>query len=170
MKEVTVMNAIDYITRFEEDGLHLYELLEYGTENKELKTTFGLLANSQRKHLADLLALRENSAGTIRDSALIERTKGLINGFERLLESHDIHKELQHDPDAFWHILNAEQECIRMMEGIAHAEPDEQSRRLLEQLAMSEKEHLEKIVNIYDFITKPHTYLEWGEFNNQQSL
>jgi rubrerythrin len=170
MKEVTVMNAIDYLTRFEEDGLHLYELLEYGTENKELKTTFGLLANGQRKHLAELLAVRECAGGTIRDSALIERTKGISNGFERLLESHDVHKELQHDPDAFWHILNAEQECIRMMEGIAHAEPDMGTRRLLDQLVTSEKEHLEKIVNIYDFITAPHTYLEWGEFSNLHSL
>jgi len=164
------MNAIDYVTRFEEDGLHLYELLAYGTENKELKTTFGLLANSQRKHLAALLALQKGAEGEVGDSPLIERTHGLINGFERLLESHDIHKELQHDPDAFWHILNAEQECIRMIEGVAHAEADAGTRKLLEQLVSTEKEHLEKIENIYEFITTPHTYLEWGEFSNLHPL
>jgi rubrerythrin len=158
------------MTRFEEDGLHLYELLEYGSENSELKTTFGLLADSQRRHLAGLLALRDNSAGKVRDSALIERTKKLTNGFERLLESHDIHVELKHDPDAFWHILNAEQECIKIMEGIAHAETDAETRRLLDRMVTDEKEHLERIENIYEFITAPHSFLEWGEFSNSHPL
>jgi rubrerythrin len=170
MKEVSSMNAIDYLTRFEEDSLHLYELLEYGAENKELQTTFGLLADGQRRRLRELLQMRDTISGEIVDSNLIERTKTLTNGFERLLESHDVYKELKHDPDAFWHILNAEQECIKMMEGIAHTEADDGTRRLLEQLVAGEKEHLGKVEGIYEFITTPHTYLEWGEFSNTRQL
>jgi hypothetical protein len=169
MEEVNDMNAIDYLTRFEEDGLHLYELLAFDTTNPELKTTFGLLAGSQRQRLTELLALRK-TIGESDNSSLIERTKGIPNGFERLLESHDIHQELKHDPDAFWHILNAEQECIKTMEGIALAEADGVTRKLLEQLVTKEREHLERIEGIYEFITTPHTFLEWGEFSNLHPL
>jgi rubrerythrin len=41
------MNAIEYMIAFEEDGLHLYELLAFTSTNDELRTTFNLLADSQ---------------------------------------------------------------------------------------------------------------------------
>lgn len=164
------MTAIDFMTRFEEDGLHLYELLAYNTTNPELRTTYGLLANGQRRHIAELLALKQSTAGQVGDSVFVDRAKPLINGFSRLLECHDIHAEMKNDPDAFWHVVNAEQEFIRLMEGMAHAEPADANRQLLQRLVDEEKEHLEKIENIYDFIKTPHTYLEWGEFSNLHPL
>ena len=164
------MNAIDYMTRFEQDGLHLYELLEFEAENKEMKTTFGLLANRQRRHLEALHALERESAGKVTDSALVEKTNCLVNGFEQLLEARDIHAALKNDPDAFGHILRAEQECIKLMAGMAHAESDAGNKRLLYQLVEEEKAHLENIENIYEFITTPRTFLEWGEFSNLHQL
>jgi rubrerythrin len=164
------MTAIDYMTRFEEDGLQLYELLGFTSQNQELKNTFNLLADSQRRHLTTLLSMKNEVQSTIGESELLGRTTVLTNGFQRLLESHDIQRELKNDPEAFWHILRTEQECIKLMEGVAHAEPEESNRTLLNRLIVEEKEHLEKIENIYEFITTPRSFLEWGEFSNTRQL
>lgn len=164
------MNAIEYMIEFEQDGLHLYEALACDSPNEELKTTFNLLADSQRRHLKDLLDLKESNKSITADSELVDRATHVTNGFRRLLESHDIHEELKRDPDAVWHILNTEADYIRMLEGMAKAEPIEEVRTLLLRMVEDEREHLDKIVNIYEFIKAPHTYLEWGEFSNLHSL
>lgn len=164
------MNAIDYVTHIEEEGLQLFELLGFDAPNQELKNTYNLLANSQRRHLASLLAMKTETAATRSESALLERTKCLSNGFERLLDSRDIMHELKNDPDAFWHVVRTEEECIKLMEGMAHAEKETASRKLLDRLIAGEKDHLENIENIYAFVTAPHTFLEWGEFSNLQRL
>ena len=135
-----------------------------------MKTTFGLLANRQRHHIEALLALKRERGDEVADSALIDKTSSLVNGFEQLLDARDLHAELKNDPDAFWHILHAEEECIKLMAGMAHAETDAGNKRLLYQLVEEEKAHLENIENIYEFITTPHTYLEWGEFSNLHQL
>ena len=164
------MNAIDYMIGFEEDGLHLYELLAFDCANDELRTTFNLLADSQRGHLTELLDMKGKIGTVGSESTLVERAECLTNGFRRLLESHDIHRELKSDPDAVWHILNAEEGYIRLLEGMAKSEPVDEVRDLLERMVEDEREHLDKIVNIYEFIKAPHTYLEWGEFSNLHSL
>ena len=164
------MNAIDYMTRFEEDGLHLFELLGFDAHSGELKNTFNLLANSQRQHLGKLLAIKRDVPPGIGESALLERTSGLSNGFEMLLTSHDLQHALKNDPDAFWHIVHAEEEFIKLLEGVAHAEKETACRQLLDHLITTEKGHLEHIENIYEFITTPHSFLEWGEFSNLQRL
>jgi len=163
------MSAIDYLTKFEKDALHLYELLEHDAENSELRTTFGLLAKNQRRHMSLLLGLCKGVLSETKkdDSVLSDRNRSLTNGFERLLENHG---DLRHDPDGFWHIMNAEQECIRLMEGVAQSDSAGGERRLLERLVTEEKKHLEEIESIYEFVTVPHTYLEWGEFSNLHSL
>jgi rubrerythrin len=170
MKEVVIMNAIEYMIGFEEDGLHLYELLACDCENGEMRTTFNLLADSQRRHMTELLGLKDRISTISADSTLVERAEHVTNGFRHLLESRDIHGELKHDPDALWHILNTEEDYIKMLEGMAKAEPLAEVRTILERMVEDEKEHLDTIVNIYDFIKAPHTYLEWGEFSNLHSL
>jgi len=164
------MNAIEYMIGFEEDGLHLYEALACDSTNAELKTTFNLLADSQRRHLVDLLELKDSRKEILADSALIERATHVTNGFRRLLESHDIHVELKSDPDAMWHILNAEEEYIKLLEGMAKVESAEEMKDFLGRMLEDERGHLDKIVNIYEFIKAPHTYLEWGEFSNLHTL
>lgn len=164
------MNAIDYMIRTEEDGLRLYEMLSYETSDRELKEIFELLAERQRNHLGGLETLKESVGPSDAESGLVERARGLENGFRRLLDSHDIIHELKNDHDAFFHILKAEEETIQLLEGMAKAETKENTRTLLERIAEDEKAHLSNIENIYEFIEAPRTYLEWGEFPNLHPL
>lgn len=164
------MNAINFISRIEEDGLRLYDKLAYETADPELKEIFGLLADRQKCRLETLEALRENVSPTDADSMFAERTRPIGNGFRRLLDSKDILHELKNDRDGFFHILKAEEETIGWLDGMAKAESRMNTRVLLERMAADERAHLATIENIYDFIEAPHAYLEWGEFSNLRPL
>src|SRR5690242_8326535 len=71
-KEAAFMNPIDFVTRFEEDGLHLYEILGEEATSEEQKTIFNLLAETQREHMKKLATLNENVKGEAVKSSTVE--------------------------------------------------------------------------------------------------
>ncbi|HZV82095.1 MAG TPA: ferritin family protein [Geobacteraceae bacterium] len=158
------------MTKFERDCLSFYE--ELGTEAKdaELKELYGLLADAQKRHLARLDEIMESRRRDELETSLLERAETLDYGFRRLLFDHDLIKAMKNDRDAFEHVVHAEEDVIRLFEGVARAEKSEGTRRMMAMLAEDEKEHLAEIEEIYDFIEKPHCYLEWGEFSNLKTL
>lgn len=164
------MNVLDYAIRIEEEGLQLYERLGYDTQHPDLKRIFGLLADAERKHATELETLKQQVDPADTDSVMLDRACHLESGFKKLLASNDALHELKKDPDAFWHIVRAEEENIRLLEGMAAAEPHEGARTLFLKIAEDEKRHLDTIESIYEFIESPHTYLEWGEFSNLHPL
>jgi rubrerythrin len=164
------MNALDFMTRFEEDCLKFYETLGSNEHNPELVNLYGLLADSQRRHLGILETLKETTRDSDVESALAERAAHVVNGLREVLFAHDITKEMKNDRDAFSHVLHAEEEMIKLCEGMAKAEPNENAKALFAWLAENEKKHLMEIEGIYDFVEAPDCYLEWGEFSNLRSL
>ena len=164
------MNALDFMARFEEDCLKFYEALGSNEQNPELVNLYGLLADSQRRHLGILETLKETTRGSDVESALVERAAHVVNGFREVLYTHDIAKAMKNDRDAFSHVLHAEEEMIKLCEGMAKAESNVNTKALLSWLAVSEKRHLREIEEIYDFVESPGCYLEWGEFSNLRSL
>ena len=100
----------------------------------------------------------------------MDRAGQMVNGFRRTLSSSDLPKEFKQDADAFGHIVKAEEEVIDLLDGMAKAEPEGNTRELLALLAVEEKRHLSRMENIYEFIEAPRSYLEWGEFSNLHPL
>lgn len=164
------MNALDYMTRFEEDCLRFYETLGKDAHNGEMSELYRLLADSQRKHLDALQAVRQAARNDDAESELVDRAAGVMNGFREVLFARDIAKEMRRDRDAFAHVQQAEEEMIRLCEGMAKAEPNLNTKALLAWLAENEKQHLKEVEGIYDFVEAPDCYLEWGEFSNLRSL
>ena len=164
------MDAIEFMARFEEDGLRFFETLSTESTDAELKELFELLADNQKRHLGSLEKLRENLHGIETDTTLVDRAGVVVNGFRRTLYSHDIVKELRQDADAFDHIVKAEEEVIVLLDGMAKAEGEENTRELLVLLAEEEKQHLSRMENIYEFVEAPRSFLEWGEFSNLNPL
>lgn len=164
------MNALDFMAKFEEDCLRFYETLGSDEQNRELAGLYRLLADHQREHLDALEAVRKAARSTDVESELVERADHVINGFRQALFTHDITKEMKHDRDAFAHVLNAEEEMIKLCEGMAKAEPNPNTGALLAWFAENEKRHLKEVEGIYDFVEAPDCYLEWGEFSNLRSL
>ncbi len=164
------MDAIEFMTRFEEDGLRFFETLGAESIDAERKELFEILADNQKRHLGSLEKLKENLHGIETDTTLVDRAGQMVNGFRRTLYCHDIVKEFKQDTDAFDHIVKAEEEVIELLAGMARAEPEENTRELLALLAEEEKQHLSRMENIYEFIEAPRSYLEWGEFSNLHLL
>ncbi|KAA0892063.1 ferritin family protein [Oryzomonas rubra] len=164
------MDAIEFMARFEEDGLRFFEALGAESADAERKELFDLLADNQKRHLGTLESLKVNVHGIETDTTLVNRAEQVINGFRRTLNHHDLLKEFKQDADAFDHIVKAEEEIIGLLDGMAKAEAEENTRELLVLLAEEEKQHLCRMENIYEFIEAPRSYLEWGEFSNLQPL
>jgi rubrerythrin len=164
------MNAMEFMTRFEEDALHLYEVLSCGSNDTERRTIFNLLADAQRRHLSSLLDHKDRLECEMCESAIVERAGTLVNGFRMLLERSDLLSGLKTDPDAFSHVVKAEEECINLLGGMAKAEPLANMRAILNWLCTEERHHLERIESIYEFMEAPRTYLEWEEFSNLRPL
>lgn len=165
-----MMNALEFMTRFEKDCLAFYEALGNGAKDDEMKELYELLADAQKRHLARLADIMGKSRGDEAESMLLERADTVDYGFHRLLFDHDLIKAMKYDRDAFEHVVHAEEEFIRLFEGVARAEKSEGTRKMLGMLAEDEKEYLAELEGIYDFIEKPHCYLEWGEFSNLKTL
>jgi rubrerythrin len=165
---VVLVNAFKYLIDFETDGLHLFETLADDSRNPELKATFTLLAAAQRRHLTRLTALKKS---TLHSTAVAVRDMQMpsgANGFKRLLGCSDTCDELKWDADALWHVLSAEEECIKLLEEVTETAVGFAPRQLLVQMVKEEREQFGRVLAIYDFAKKPHTVLEWGAFSSRQ--
>jgi len=167
---VSFMNAIDYLSRFENDCLNLYNALGSKATNPELKELYELLADNRQRHLDSRVLLKETIRNGEDESELIERADQVINNCRQTLLAYDITKAMRNDHDAFDHVLHAEEEMIRLCEGMARNEKNETAKSLLNWFVEDEKRHLAEIEGIYDFVEAPHCYLEWGEFSNMRTL
>lgn len=165
-----MMTTIDFLVRIEEDGLRLSEKLGRETTNAEQKELFILLADSQKRRLGTLATLKKHISSREADEMTVPETTYLHNGFRTLMRNGNINKMLKNDQDAFGHIVTTEEEVIHVLEGLAADEPRKEVCWMLRRIVNEEKEHLNNIESIYDFIETPHTYLEWGEFSNLHPL
>ena len=164
------MNVIDYAIRMERAAETFFERLGHDTRDNELKGICDILASEERKHVERLDALKGQVDAGDADSTLVERAWHVKNGFEKLLEGGDIIHDLGLDRDGFGHVVKAEEEYIKLLEGMAEAETNKAAGVLLKKIADDEREHLQRMQSVYEFIESPRTYLEWGEFSNLKTL
>lgn len=164
------MNTHEFISNFENDCLSLYSVLADEATDPELKELYGLLIDTRKRHMGMLETLKETVRSEDLTSELTERAGHVINGCRMALSSHDLTREMRNDRDAFEHVVHAEDEMIKLCEGMARAEEGEKIKALLNWFVKDEKRCLEEIEGIYEFVEAPHCYLEWGEFSNLRSL
>jgi rubrerythrin len=164
------MNTLNFIIKFENDCLSFYKTLAADTTDPELKVLYGLLADSRARHLDLLTPLMGSVRSEDLSSELIERAEHVVNGCRMAMTARNFDKEMRGDGDAFGHVFHAENEMIKLCEGMARAEEGEQVKALLNWFVTDEKRHLEEIEGIYEFVEAPRSYLEWGEFSNLHPL
>jgi len=164
------MNTLEFLVSFENDCLCFYKTLAAGTTDPELKVLYELLADARKRHQDLLETLKETVDGADLKSELTERAGHVVNGCRMALFNHDLMKEMRNDRDAFSHVVRAENEMIKLCEGMAKAERAENSKALLNWFVKDEKRYLEEVEGIYEFMEAPHYFLEWGEFSNLHPL
>jgi rubrerythrin len=163
------MNVIDFALQLEADGKAYYEKLARGTDSKELRNLFTLLAEAEQAHYDALLARKNRTAGAAVDSQILEKAKNI---FQRLMEMKGSHGTgaLKVDTDGYRHAIKAEEQSIKFYQDAAEKESSLEVRHLLQALASEEKLHLNIIENIYEFVESPKYFLEWREFSNLKPL
>ena len=164
------MNVLDYAIRIEREGETLFERMARSTDDPGKKEICELLLSAEQEHIGRLLELKRHVDPSDARSSMVERAWRVSGGFSRLLDKSDFVHGLPDDWDGFLHIVKAEEENIEMLEGMAYAEPNRNAGMLLATIAEEEREHLNRMENIYDFVESPRTYLEWGEFSNLRRL
>ena len=163
------MNVLDFALQLEADGKAYYEKLAAGSDSKELRNLFTLLAEAEQTHYDALVARKNETAYAGIDSQILERAKNI---FQRLMETRGGHTPgwLKVDSDGYRHAIKAEEQSIRFYLDAAEKEQSPEVRHLLQALAVEEKLHLNIIENIYEFVESPKYFLEWREFSNLKPL
>lgn len=161
------MNIFDFALKMEADGKAYYEKLAAETSIPEFKNIFSLLAAAEQAHHDAIQAMKNGIDAVKAESRVLDHAKNI---FMQLLKMNQTHGTLQFDRDGYQHAIHAEEESIRFYEDSARKENNEEAKKLLQELAEEEKEHLSIVENIYDFVEKPRTFLAWGEFGNREEL
>ena len=128
------------------------------------KELFELLADNQKRHLGSLEKLKVNLHGIKIDSTLVDRPAWWSRLPADALQQR-FPKEFKQDTDAFDHIVKAEEEVIGLLDGMAKAEPEGNTRELLVLLAEEEKQHLSRMENISNLLKPPAA--SWNGANFQ---
>jgi len=159
------MNIVECAIKMEEEAKSHYEKLAEAASADDLKRLFALLAASEEEHLAALKKLRRGLAPVKGD---FSRFSEGVCVFRPLIDTNNLQKELEGDPDGYRHVVQEEEESIKLYEQLAAETEDKQMRSVITRLADEERKHLKVVENIYSFLEAPKTYLEWGEFSSRE--
>jgi rubrerythrin len=157
------MNIFDCAITKESEAKVTYEKLAAATGVPELKELFTIMAAAEQEHLDALLALKENIPNA---QCQFTRLQVAACHFKPLLTQRELIAGLPADPDAYQHVITAEEADARYYEDLAARETDPEISRILRMLATEERKHLNIMENIYSFVESPKNYLAWGEFSN----
>ena len=160
------MNVFDFAMKMEEESCAYYERLANATEAKDLKVIFNLLAESEREHHEHMTILKTTTDPGLAQSIVLDRAADHIHDIIGTLDPADV---LLTDHDAYSTVMRQEETSIRFYEKLADQEPNPGTADILRRIAGEEREHLEMMGNIYEFVETPRTYLAWGEFGNLQT-
>jgi len=161
------MNIIDCTIKMRKEAQANYANLSLAVTDKELKRLFSLLALAEDEHIDKLMAIQ---AETMISPTIQYRLDNSVCAYRTKLNPANLGDALHNDPDGYLHVVKDEEKSIKFFERLAVNAESETMRKVCLAVAEKEREHLQKVENIYAFVEDPGTYLEWGEFSNLKSL
>lgn len=162
------MNILECTIKMKEETQAHYELLAETVTNSELKQLFSLLAAAEHEHVDRLIVLKNNMDKM--NKLDFDRLEESVCVYSPHIDPRQLAEALRHDPDAYRHVVQEEQETIEFFDQLGNQAESDQLKRICRLQAAREREHLQMLENIYFFVEEPRTYLEWGEFSNLKSL
>jgi rubrerythrin len=160
------MNVYDCAIAMEQDARRRYDDLAARVALPELQRLFALLALAEEEHHQHLVHLKAGAGGHGDFGAL----DGAACLFRSLMGRKKAVAALKRDVDLYQHLVDREEESIRLYEELASKAVRDGEKSQLLRLAEEERRHLNMVENIYAFMEFPRTYLAWGEFANLQEL
>lgn len=162
------MNILECTIKMKKETQAHYERLAEAVGNTELKRLFSLLAAAEDEHVGKLVAVQDKMNRL--DVKDLDRLDESVCVYSPHIDPRHMAEALSHDPDAYRHVIQEEEETIEFFDQLGEQAQSEQLKRLCRLQADKEREHLAMLENIYFFVEEPRTYLEWGEFSNLRSL
>ncbi len=162
------MNILECMIKMKQETRAHYERLTEAATEKDLKQLFTLLSAAEHEHIEKLVAMK-GKINTIGESGM-DMLDESVCVFSPHIDPRHLAEALSHDPDAYRHVVQEEEETIELFDQLKNQAENEQMKRLCQVLADKEREHLTMLENIYFFVEEPRTYLEWGEFSNLKGL
>jgi rubrerythrin len=147
----------------EEEAKQYYTELAAAATVSELKNLFTILAAAEQEHHDALVKIQGSN---IPPDAQFNALQEAACIFRPLLAKRELMTELKGDPDAYKHVLKAEEAGIKLYEELAARTQDEATREILLTIIGEERKHLSIVENIYSFVESPKNFLAWGEFGN----
>ena len=162
------MNILECTIKMKQETRAHYERLAEAVTEKELKNLFSLLASAEDEYIEKLTALKGSmdKRGKVDFNPLDES----VCVFSPNIDPRHLAESLRNDPDAYRHVVQEEEETIEFFDTLKNQADNAEMKKVYQELADKEREHLTTLENIYFFVEEPRTYLEWGEFSNLKSL
>jgi rubrerythrin len=162
------MNILECTIKMKNETRTHYERLAESVTDDELKRLFRLLAAAEDEHIQKLAALQNDmNKRKVKD---LNRLEESVCVYSPHIDPRHLAEALSHDPDAYRHVVQEEEETIEFFDQLSNQADSEELKRICRLQAAKEREHLTMLENIYFFVEEPRTYLEWGEFSNLKSL
>jgi len=162
------MNILECTIKMKRESRAHYGRLAEVVTDSELKRLFSLLAAAEDEHIDKLQEMQKNiNSVTVKGLDKLEES---VCVYSPHIDPRRLAEALRHDPDAYRHVVEEEEETIEFFDQLGDQAESEQLKRICRQQAAKEREHLTMLENIYSFVEEPRTYLEWGEFSNLKSL
>ena len=162
------MNILECTIKMKKETRAHYGRLAETVTDVELKRLFTLLAAAEDEHIDKLADLQDNMNKL--DAQDLNRLEESVCVYSPHIDPRHLAEALSHDPDAYRHVVQEEEETIEFFDQLSDQAGSEQLKRICRMQAAKEREHLTMLENIYFFVEEPRTYLEWGEFSNLRSL
>ena len=162
------MNILECTIKMKKETRAHYGRLAETVADVELKRLFTLLAAAEDEHIDKLAVLQDNMNKL--DSQELHKLEESVCVYSPHIDPRHLAEALSHDPDAYRHVVQEEEETIEFFDQLSDQAGSEQLKRICRKQAAKEREHLTMLENIYFFVEEPRTYLEWGEFSNLKSL
>ena len=163
-----MMNIIECTIKMKNAMREHYERLAKVVTNAELKQLFSLLAAAEVEHIGKLLEMEEYAKEY--DEQGFKGLEESVCVYSPRVDALHLAESLNHDPDAYRHVVQEEEEAIEFFDQLGDQAESEQMKTICRMLAAKERDHLDMLEKIYLFVEEPRTYLEWGEFSNMKSL
>lgn len=162
------MNILECTIKMKKETRDHYGRLAEAVADAELKRLFSLLAAAEDEHIDKLVALQDEMKTY--DVGDLNRLEESVCVYSPHIDPRHLAEALRHDPDAYRHVVEEEEETIEFFDQLGEQAGSEELKRICRLQADKEREHLTMLENIYFFVEEPRTYLEWGEFSNLKSL
>lgn len=157
------MTVLDFARHLEQSGLDFYSEMAARTNRDGVRKIFQLLASDQQRLLNRLLRMQKRPGDLNRaESALLDRA---VNIFEKLRQR-EAKLAVNNDLEAYLLAVNAEREIVEQYREVLERTGNADLRRTLLRVMTLDRQELEELEQLYDFVNAPTDSLEWGEFSN----